>query len=59
MASDWAVFVKDNENKRRQKYPFWEKAEFNPGLINLFIAICDYDEEKRNDDDEKDTPPKP
>ena len=29
---------------------------FNPGSINSFITICDYDEEKYDDDD-KDTRP--
>ena len=29
----------------------------NPDSINLFITICDYDEEKYDDDDEKETRP--
>ena len=48
MDSDWPVLVEDNDHNRGQKYP---------GSINLFITICDYDEEKRYDDDEKDTQP--
>ena len=56
MYSDWAVFVEDNDNNRGQKYPFLERAAFNPGSINLVITICDYDEEKYDDDD-KDTRP--
>ena len=50
MYSDWAVFVEDNDNNRRQKYP---------GSINLLISICDYNEEKydNGDDDNKDTQP--
>ena len=55
MDSDWTFLAEDNN--RGQKYPFKERTGFYPGLINLFIAICDYDEEKN--DDEKDTPPKP
>lgn len=41
MDSDWAAFVEDNDNNRGQKYPFSETPEFNPGLINSFITICD------------------
>ena len=57
MYSDWAVFVKDNDNNRGQKYPFQERTAFNPDSINLFITICDYDEEKYDHDDDKDTRP--
>ena len=47
MDSDWAVFVEDNDNNRGQKYPFQEGTGFNQSaIINLFITICDYDEEK-------------
>ena len=27
-------------------YPLKERTEFNSGLINLFVAICDCEEEK-------------
>ena len=47
MNSDWDVFVEDNEKNRGQKYPFWKRTEFNSGSINLFIAICDYNEENK------------
>ena len=47
MDSDWAVFVEDNDNNRGEKYPFLERAAFNPGSINIFITICDYDEERK------------
>ena len=43
MYSDWAVFVEDNDNNRGQKYPSWERTACNPGSINLFITIRDYD----------------
>ena len=54
--SDWAVFVEDNDNTERTKIsPLGEGgAAFNPGSINSFITICDYDEEKY---DEKQTRP--
>ena len=46
MDSDWAVF----DNNRGQIYPLygdmWGRF-FNPGSINSFITICDYDEEKK------------
>ena len=47
MDSDWAVFVEDNDNNRGEKYPFLESTAFNPGSINIFITICDYDEERK------------
>ena len=57
MDSDWAVFVEDNVNNVEDKNipPLKERTEYNPGSINLFITICDYDEEKQkcNDNDEK------
>ena len=51
MDSNWAVCLKDNDNNRGQKYPFYERTAFYPDSINLFITICDYDEEKYDDDE--------
>ena len=57
MDSDWAVSLR-HDNNRGRKYPLQERTEFNPGSINLFITICrDYDEEKYDNDDKKDTQP--
>ena len=47
--------TKDDKN-----IPSWrEQVLVRPGSINLFITICDYDEEKYDDDDndDKDTRP--
>ena len=43
----------------KSKIDIWPHIEFIQGSINLFITICDYDEEKKYDDenDEKDTRP--
>ena len=53
MYTDWAVFVEDNDKNRGQKYPLKERRVFNPASINLFITICDYDEEKYDEQDAK------
>ena len=48
-------------NNRGQKYPLQGVTGFNQVVIKLqlilMITICDYDEEKYDDDDDKDTRP--
>ena len=52
MDSDWAVLLKTMTTIEDKNIPS-RRTEFNPGSINLFSTICDYDEEKKHDDDEK------
>ena len=53
MDSEWSVYVEDNDNNIPNRR---EQVLIRPGSINLFITICDYDEENYDDDDdEKDT----
>ena len=41
--------IEDKNNPSRK-----EQVLIRPGSINLFITICDYDEEKYDDDDDDD-----
>ena len=54
MASDWAVYrlktTIDDKNIPSRS----EQVLIRPGSISLFITICDYGEQKY-DDDEQDT----
>ena len=41
------IQTENNENNIEHKnIPSWGGKGFNPGSINLFITICDYEEEK-------------
>ena len=47
MDSDWAVFVEDNDNNRRQKYPLLGGQVLIQVQLMYTLQFCDNDEEKK------------